>query len=165
MKKSLAGAFVLAILAGLSMACAAGSSAPAVDTKAEEQVIRQLDDQWNAAVQKKDPEANVAFYATDGVAMWPDAPAAKGTDAIRKAWTEILKAPNLQLSFAPEDITISQAGDLATDVGWVKAEMDTPQGHVKEDAKYLVVWKKVNGAWKVQYDTFNSNAPMAPATK
>jgi hypothetical protein len=28
-------------------------------------------------------------------------------------------------------------------------------------AKYLVVWKKVNGSWKVQYDAFNANAPMA----
>ena len=155
----------LMVLAGLSAACATGSSGPAVDTKAEQQAIRQLDDQWNAAVQKKDVEASVAFYAPDGAAMWPDAPTATGTEGIRKAWTELFKAPNLQLSFGPEDIRISPSGDLATDVGWVKTEMDTPQGHVKEDAKYLVVWKKVNGAWKVQYDTFNSNAPVVPATK
>ena len=37
--------------------------------------------------------------------------------------------------------------------------MDTPQGHAKERVKYLVVWKKSDGAWKVAYDTFNSNAP------
>jgi len=133
---------------------------PAVDAKAEEQAIRQLDDQWNAAIAKKDVEANVAFYATDGTIMWPDAPAGRGTAAVRSAWTEMFKAPNLKLVLTPEDIHIAQGGDLATDIGKVSAEMDTPQGHAKEDAKYLVVWKKVNGSWKVQYDTFNSNAPV-----
>jgi uncharacterized protein (TIGR02246 family) len=140
--------------------CAPAPAAPAVDVKAEEQAIRQLDDQWNAAIARKDVEANVAFYAADGVVLWPDAPAGRGTAAIRNAWTEMLKAPNLKLVLTPEDIHVSQSGDLATDVGRVAAEMDTPQGHAKEDAKYLVVWKKVNGSWKVQYDAFNANAPM-----
>jgi len=54
-----------------------GPSAPAVDAKAEEQAIRQLDDQWNAAMAKKDVEACVNFYASDGVAMWPNVTAAK----------------------------------------------------------------------------------------
>ena len=140
--------------------CAQAPAAPAVDVKAEEQAIRQLDDQWNAAIARKDVEANVAFYAADGVVMWPDAPAGRGTAAIRSAWTEMFKASNLKLVLTPEEIHISPAGDLATDMGKVVAEMDTPQGHAREDAKYLVVWKKVNGAWRVQYDMFNANAPV-----
>ena len=62
-------------------ACGCAPSAPVVDAKAEEQAIRQLDDQWNAAIAKKDVEACVNFYAPDGVAMWPNVSAAKGTDA------------------------------------------------------------------------------------
>jgi uncharacterized protein (TIGR02246 family) len=150
------------VLGLLVSGCSVASSTRTIDLKAEEQSIRQLDDQWNAAVQKKDIDAAVSFYAPDGSAMWPDAPAAKGTGAIRKAWADMFKAPNLQVSFGPEEIKVSQSGDLATDAGWAKVEMDTPQGHVKEDAKYLVVWTKVNGAWKAAYDTFNSNAPVAP---
>jgi uncharacterized protein (TIGR02246 family) len=149
-------------LAAVTAGCSGAPAAPAVDAKAEEQAIRRLDEQWLAAAEKKDVEAAVAFYAPDATALWPDAPAAKGTDAIRKAWTDLMKVPNVQISFTPEHIEISQAGDLATDVGTVSAEMDMPQGHVKEDAKYLVVWKKVNGSWKAQYDMFNLNAP-APA--
>ena len=26
--------------------------------------------------------------------------------------------------------------------------------------KYLAVWKKIDGAWKVSYDTWNTNAPV-----
>jgi uncharacterized protein (TIGR02246 family) len=154
--------FFVVCLASVCAGCSATSGAPAADLKAEEQAIRQLDDQWVAAVQKKDLEATVGFYAPDAWAMWPDAPAAKGTQAIRTAWTEMFKASNLNLGFTPEKIEVAQAGDVATDVGAVHMEMDTPQGHIKEDAKYLVVWKKVNGAWKAQYDTFNSNAPATP---
>ena len=146
-----------------------GPSAPAVDAKAEEQAIRQLDDQWNAAMAKKDVEACVNFYASDGVAMWPNVTAAKGTEAIRAAWTEMFKAPNLKLVLTPEVVQTAKAGDLATDVGKVQPDMDTPTGgHVMETAKYLVVWRKVNGAWKAQYDIFNANspppAPTAPAS-
>lgn len=155
-----AACFVIAVTI-VATGCAT-SGGPAVDTKAEEQAIRRLDDQWVAAAQKKDLDATVGFYAPDAWALWPDAPAAKGTQAIRNAWTELFKAPNLTLSFAPEKIEVAQSGDIASDVGTVHVEMDTPQGHVKEDAKYVVVWKKVNGAWKAQYDTFNSNAPAAP---
>jgi uncharacterized protein (TIGR02246 family) len=148
----------------LALAACGCASAPAVDVKAEEQAIRQLDDQWNAAIAKKDVEACVNFYATDGVAMWPNVAAATGTDAIRAAWTDMLKTPNLKLVLTPEVVQIARAGDLATDVGKVQAEMDTPAGgHVMETAKYLVVWKKGNGAWKAQYDIFNANsAPPAP---
>lgn len=150
-------------LALLASGCAgSASNAPAVDAGAEERAIRGLDDQWNAAIARKDVEANVAFYAPDGAAMWPDAPAAKGTAAIRAAWTEMLKAPNLKLVLTPEAITIAQAGDVATDVGSARVDIDMPQGHVTENVKYLVVWKKIGGAWKVQYDIFNSNAPAAP---
>jgi uncharacterized protein (TIGR02246 family) len=145
----------------LAAGCAQPAAGPGVDPTAEEQAIRRLDDQWNAAIARKDVEANVALYAGDGAVLWPDAPAGRGTAQIRSAWTEMFKATNLKLQLTPEEIHVSTGGDLATDVGQVLAEMDTPQGHVRQSAKYLVVWKKVNGTWKVQYDAFNANAPAA----
>jgi hypothetical protein len=30
---------------------------------------------------------------------------------------------------------------------------------VKDEGKYVVAWKKVDGAWKVAADIFNSNVP------
>ena len=102
---------MLCAVALVATGCAPGNSTPKTDPAAEEGAIRALDDQWNAAIAKKDVEANVAFYAPDGAAMWPDAPAAKGTQAIRAAWTEMLKTPNLQIRLMPEDIKISEAGD------------------------------------------------------
>jgi hypothetical protein len=38
---------------------------------------------------------------------------------------------------------------LAVVAGGAVMELDTPQGHVKDASKYLVVWRKVNGSWKM----------------
>jgi len=153
--------WVSLVAAALTVGC--GTPVPSVDKVAEEKAIRDLDIQWEAAAAKKDVDAVVAFYAPDGTAVWPDAPASQGTAAVRTAWVELFKTPGLVLRFTPERIDVSDAGDMATDFGKVEIAFDGPQGRVEDVAKYLVVWRKVNGAWKVLYDSFNSNKPAAPA--
>lgn len=150
---------ILALVAGaLNNGCA---SLAKVDAKKEKQAIRDLDTQFGAAAAKKDAEAAVALYASDATILAPDAPPAKGTEAIRAAWTEFLKTPGLAINIVPEKICVAFAGDLATDVGRFEMESDSPQGHLKSVFKYLEVWRKTNGQWKVIYDTWNANAPVA----
>ncbi len=145
--------------AGVAAACARSAI---VDLKAEEQAIRLLDAQFGTLAAKKDSAGEVALYAPDAVMMPPDAPAAKGTAAIRGVWNAFLQTPGLILRLEPEQIQLSSAGDFATDIGAVITELDGPQGHVKDVSKYLEVWRKADGVWKVVYDTWNSNAPPAP---
>lgn len=134
---------------------------PAAKHSADEKAIRKLDVEWGDAACKKDLKAVVAFYAPDGSVVWPGAPAAHGTAKIRAAWVELLKTPGLSLRFTPERIDVADDGDMATDFGKVAFGHDTAQGHVRETAKYVVVWKKVEGAWKVLYDCYNMNTPDA----
>jgi len=151
-------------LATLALTVSCGTATTRVDKAADEQNIRSLAVKWSAAVEKKDLDAIMSFYTTDATAVWPDAPAAHGSEAIRAAWTELLKTPGLVLRFTPERIDVADAGDIASDFGKVESEFDGPGGHVQDVAKYLLVWKKVNGEWKALYDSFNSNMPAAPAT-
>jgi uncharacterized protein (TIGR02246 family) len=144
----------------LVSACAAPPLA--VDTQKEEQAIRALDADWNAAIAKKDLDAIVNLYAADGATMWPDAPASRGSAAIRAAWIELMKTPGITGVIVVDRIQVAQSGDVAFDEGHVDLEVDTPQGRAKETVKYLVGWKKVGGAWKVAYDMYNSNAPAPP---
>lgn len=134
---------------------------PAKKYSADEKAIRKLDVMWGAAACKKDLNAVVAFYARNGSVVWPGARAARGTAKIRAAWAEMLKTPGLSLRFTPEHIDIADDADMATDFGKVAFGHDTAKGHVRETAQYLVVWKKVNGAWKVFYDCYNMNTPDA----
>ena len=68
----------------------------------------------------------------------------------------------LAANIVPDRIRVAQAGDLAFDEGHVDLEMDTPRGRARETVKYVVTWTKIDGAWKVACDMYNSNAPAAP---
>jgi uncharacterized protein (TIGR02246 family) len=155
-------ALAIVCVVGLALVSACAAPPLAVDTQKEEQAIRALDADWNAAIAKKDLDAIVNLYAADGATMWPDAPASRGSAAIRAAWVELMKTPGITGIIVVDRIQVAQSGDVAFDEGHVNLEVDTPQGRAKETVKYLVGWKKVGGAWKVAYDMYNSNAPAPP---
>lgn len=153
---------LVCIVGTLLIGACAEPAPPPVDLQKEEQAIRKLDDDWNAMIAKKDIDAIVNLYAADGATLWPDAPASKGTAAIRAAWVELFRTPGITGTIVADRIQVAPSGDLAFDEGHVNLEVDTPQGRAKETVKYLVGWKKVGGAWKVAYDVYNSNAPAPP---
>lgn len=133
-----------------------GSSAM-VDPSAEAQKIKELDQQWVQAVGQKDAAATAAFYAEDGRIMPPDAPASVGRDAVQKTWAGFLKLPDLSLTFAPDTVAVSGDGTIAYDIGSYDMAYTGDSGPVKDHGKYVVVWVKKQGQWKVMADIFNSD--------
>lgn len=122
--------------------------------------IRELDEQWVAAVAARDTAAIVNVYASDGRFMVPNAPAASGGDAIRSTWAGLLALPNLSLTFEPTSIHVSDDATMAYDVGTYRLAYDGPTGRVEDNGKYLVVWEKRGGEWKVVADMINTDRPM-----
>ena len=51
---------------------------------------------------------------------------------------------------------------MAYEIGTYTMGLDAPGGRVEDEGKYVVVWTRVGGDWKVAADIFNSNRP-APA--
>lgn len=139
---------------------AASAETAAVDVAAEEQRIRELDRQWVAALEGGDAEAVVALYAPDGRMMAPNAEAAEGPDALRQAWSQLLQMPGLSLTFQPTEIEVASNGEMAYDIGTYEMSFDGPDGTIQDEGKYITVWKKVDGQWKVAADMFNTNVPM-----
>jgi uncharacterized protein (TIGR02246 family) len=128
----------------------------------DEQTIRELDRRWVAAVAARNLDAIASVYADDAVLMMPNAPQAYGRDEISAGWAKLLQAPGVSLSFRPAKIDVAEGGDMASDIGTYTFAMTGPAGRVEDRGKYLVVWKKVNGAWKVLADMFNSSVqPIA----
>ena len=126
--------------------------------KADEAEIRRLDEEWGKAATEKKLDAVVGFYAHDGSLVWPGLPAAHGTAKIRANWEEMMKTSGLKLRFIAERIVISDDGTLASDFGKVEYDHDDKGKTVKETAKYVVVWRKEKGGWKVLYDCYNANS-------
>lgn len=137
-------------------------AAPKVDVAAEEQAIRAQVAAFNKALAAYDVAGIDSIYAPDAVLLPPNQERRVGTASVEQAFAgfEPLKAT---MVLTPAAITIAASGDLAVEEGsWVYT-MPTPNGGMfKDNGKYLVAWKKVNGTWLVQIDTWNSdNAPPA----
>lgn len=128
----------------------AGGSASAVEA------IRQLDRQWVQMVADKDTAGIVQLYVEGaGRIMPPQAPAMVGHEALRQFWGAAVNFP--KLTFGPDTIVVAGGGDMAVDIG--TATYRTPGASSDTQGKYVVVWTKRDGEWKVLSDIFNTNAP------
>lgn len=150
--------FLLLSALVLLAACAPAPEPP--DLAAEEQTIRDLDRRWVEAVASIDTISIANLYTADGYFMPPNAPRIDGRDAIRSAWAGMLQGPNVSLTFQPTEIVVAQSADMAYDIGTYNLAMDGPEGRIEDEGKYVVVWKKMNGEWKVAVDIFNSDKPV-----
>ena len=140
---------------------AQGNAAAAVDPGADEQAIRGQVDHWLQLVKAKDAAAIAALYAEDGAVMPPNAPIGKGRAAIQQTWASMMGTPGFDLTFTSEQILVSSSGDMALDRGTYSLTI-APGGTMQTDTgKYVVVWRKIGGQWKVAADIFNSDLPAS----
>jgi uncharacterized protein (TIGR02246 family) len=138
---------------------AATSTTAAADVGAEEAAIRGQIDRWLKLVEAKDAAGIAGLYTEDGVVMSPNSPIGKGRDAVQQTWAAMMQTPGFELVFAPEQIVVSSAGDMALDRGTYSLTV-APDGTASTDTgKYVVVWRKIDGEWKAAADIFNSDLP------
>jgi uncharacterized protein (TIGR02246 family) len=121
--------------------------------------IRALSARWLQTVDARDADGVAAFYTTDGAFLVPNVPLARGRDAVRAVWAQLLSATNLVLTWAPTSVEVAAAGDLAWEMGAYRLSMDGPVGPVEDDGKYVVVWRSGPNGWEVAADIFNSSLP------
>jgi ketosteroid isomerase-like protein len=139
---------------------AACSRTPRVDLTAEREAIRDADRRWVGAETAKNIDAIVAFYAADAVEMADNTPLIRGRDAIRQWYETWLTPAGVSMTFASDTVVVAASGDLAYDVGTYHFRTVGRTGNVDDVGKYLTVWKKVDGEWKVAVDMGNSDLPL-----
>lgn len=152
------------VLSVLILASACARLAPAPDTVADEQAIKDLVSAWNGYLVARNDSAIAALYAPDGVLLPPNLPRVTGTAGIRAFWAQIWPL-NASLTLASVNVTVS--GNWAVEEGNWTWSAPSAQGDQKDNGKYLVVWRKQDGTWKVTQDIWNSDnlpPPPAPAT-
>ena len=145
----------LALASVISLSCA---SAPRVDIQSEEQKIRELDRQWQAAAAANDAARFASFYAEDAMMLTAEMPIVRGRAAIEEGLRQMFSTPGLVFKFNQQFLDVAKSGDMAYDIGSVSV---TTNG-VESKGKYLVVWKKINGEWKAVADANSTDQP-APA--
>ena len=134
----------------------AQAGAPAkVDKAADEAALRAVYQKLPGQVMTADTSAIGAYFADDGVEIMPGTPPAQGPDAVKKMFASVVAAmKNLNLSFADAVVTVADAGDLAVVKAPYHMTYTDAKGKKAEDhGTSMTVFKKVNGQWKILYDT------------
>lgn len=151
------------LIAGLSVllvACSVngGSDKSAAGSAAaHEQAIRKVNEQWLALIRDHDAAAVSKLYTADGAMMAPGVPIAQGQSALETAWSGLMQMPGFGLTFEANEIIVASGGDMALDRGVYEFSLDGPEGATKDIGKYVVVWRNIDGQWKVAADIFNSD--------
>jgi ketosteroid isomerase-like protein len=139
------------------------NTAPKLDIQGEKDAIQSNEDQWTVALQKRDAEKIVGFYATEAVSMRSNQPIYIGLNAIRNGIQSMLADTTLLFNTYTgklDAIEVSVAGDMAYSYGHDEIMVKTKDGLVKDEGKWVDVWKKLNGQWRVIVSCGNSNKPL-----
>jgi ketosteroid isomerase-like protein len=122
--------------------------------------IRARATAWQTAIDQKRADRVAALYLPDAKFMAPNKPAATGRQ-IRNAWAELLALPGVNLRIRPTTIAASVDGTMAYEVGTYDLRYRPQTGMVRDRGKYVVVWTRTSGEWRVAADIFNSDLPAA----
>ena len=150
-----AGLLVL-IITLVVTACLA--KAPAVDVTMEENALRQLSLDFAAAEASNNVDSTLSFIWEDAIMQPPNAPQIQGHDAIRALYRTVTFK---SLEVGALTIRVSASGDLAAVWGPLTVVLQGPAGLITDHAKFVAVWQRRDGAWKVLENSWSSNAPMA----
>ena len=103
----------------------------------------------------KDAAALTALYTANATVMPPNGARVTGSQAILEFWKAALAgAPPVGKLTTGE---IEAHGDTAHEVGTY--QLSSADGKVAESGKYIVIWKREGGQWKLHRDIWNSDLP------
>ncbi len=129
------------------------------DSKSVEDHIRKEALNFEEEIKRGDSVALASHYASDALVMPPNSDAVKGNN-IAGLWGGALRMGVKDLKLNITDIT--GGGDVYAETG--NYEMFGADNKSLDKGKYVAVWKKDNGIWKMYRDIWNSNMAM-PSTK
>lgn len=139
----------------LGLLCATLLFAPSIALGQDaEAAVTAGSDAWEAAWNAGDAAAVAALYAEDAVVLPPGAEPVRGREAIQAFWQAGIDA-QAGVNSELETVEVLGMGDMAIEVG---SYVETgPEGEHLDHGKYVAVWKKVDGEWKIVRDIFNSS--------
>jgi len=153
---------VIAALGALALFACQPAAPPPPDTAADEAAIRQLTQGWLDAFNAMDADKLAGMYWDDSLYMPPNHAAVPGGAALHEFFateTKRLKEAGLTTS-TPEAGRFDVSGHLAYGAG--NYIVTDASGATVDAGKYLGVFEKRDGQWRIIRHTGNSDLPTAP---
>jgi len=99
-----------------------------------------------------------ALYTAGGQLLPPDSAVVAGRDAIQALWKGAMGLGLTGVTL--ETLEVEGHGETAIEVG--RYTLRAAGGQVADVGKYVVIWKREGGAWRLHRDIWNASQP-APA--
>jgi ketosteroid isomerase-like protein len=143
------------------VATAMKDSSTSFDVAAMQKTVDEKNIEFAKAFTTGDSAGMVNHYAPDGKIFPPNASAVAGRSAIAALVSEYMTFGIKE--FHDSTTALYGNGDNLIEEGTFY--MGDGKGHTIDKGKYIAVWRKVDGEWKVYSNMFNTSLPAAPAKK
>jgi uncharacterized protein (TIGR02246 family) len=121
--------------------------------------IESANRKWEAAVIRGDGPGVATLYTADAELLPYQSDFVSGRDAIGKFWQGAINSGIKGVSLTT--VEVEGHGNTAHEVGTY--ELRGADGKPLDHGKYIVIWKKVAGSWKLHRDIWTSSvAPAKP---
>ena len=128
------------------------------DLSAAKTSIEAANTKFGEAFRKKDSVAIAALYTDDAWMLPPNSEAVK-KPAITSLWGQFIGMGLTDLKLITDEV--SGNADQLAETGHY--ELYAGENKIADKGKYIVIWKPVNGEWKLHRDIWNTSMPAAPA--
>ena len=141
----------LAIFLGVALT----AGAVAAQAPAPKAAIEAANAKFSADFAKGDAAAVAAHYSATAQAFPPNGDIAKGREAIQKVWKGAMDGGVKAVKLVT--LEVDAHGDFAHEVGTYA--LTGEGGKPLDNGKYVVVWKREGGQWKIHRDIWNTSMP------
>ena len=160
----------LSLLAFSVFACAPPpsqqeSTPPEVDPAQVRAAVEQRNAKFEEAVQNQDAAALGALYTSNAALLPPGGEIVRGKAGAEELWGSVLSGMGLK-TVDLSTVELEVSGDTAFEIGEATLNLEPEGGEaMTQSLKYIVVWKKEDGTWKLHWDIWNDKpAPKEEGT-
>ena len=147
---------VLPLLALLLAAWACQPPQEETDLESILQMIEEQNERYEAAWNEQDAQALASYYSTQAITMPPNSEMLRGRNNILEDMRATFESGATTL-----DLETLEIGGDPNDVWEVGIfTVYGPDEEVLDRGKYIVIWKKEDGEWKIQRDIWNTDMPL-----
>jgi uncharacterized protein (TIGR02246 family) len=151
MQKTLSGTLVVSIVITLLLSADFAASQQR-DIRAE---IEAGNKKFVEAVQQGDATAVAELYTINAMVLPANSDTVNGKEAIKSLFQGLINSGVKGITLTT--LEVERYGNTANEVG--RYTLKGGNGQTLDQGKYIVIWKRVNGQWKLHRDIFNTNLP------
>ncbi|MDQ4078917.1 MAG: SgcJ/EcaC family oxidoreductase [Chloroflexota bacterium] len=117
--------------------------------------IAANNEQFMAAYNRGDAAGVADLYTGDGQLLPPNADIQVGREAVAGYWQAVMEAGIKGVEL--EIMEVEAWGDIASELS--RYRLYNGEGQQLDHGKYIIIWKREDGAWRIHRDIFNSSTP------